>query len=88
MNEKNIMKEVRARGPVTVGILTPRYMVYYKSGITNCGERLLPKVSSTEREEEILIRLRDGIRPVEHLVSIVGWGQTKEGSKYWILQNT
>ena len=84
----NIMKEVRARGPVTIGILTPPYLLYYKSGVTGCRGLLLPKVGLTETQGEVLRRIREGFRPVEHLVTVVGWGKTENGEKYWITQNT
>ncbi len=88
MNEVNIMKEIRARGPVTIGIITPPLLSYYRSGVIDCIGRLLPKTSLSESEEEVLKRIRDGFRPVEHLVSAVGWGEQPDGKKYWIVQNT
>ena len=88
MNEMNMMKEIRARGPITVGILTPALLSLYKSGVMNCANRLLPKSDLTESQQEILRRIRDGFRPVEHLVTINGWGTSEKGEKYWIVQNT
>lgn len=88
MNELNMRKEILARGPLTIGILTPAHLVLYKSGVMDCNGRLLPKTSLTESQEEILRRLRDGFRPVEHLVVVAGWGITDDGEKYWILMNT
>ncbi len=88
MNEKNMMKEIRARGPITVGIIMPVYATYYKSGILTCKDVLLPDDRFTETQEEILRRIRDDFRLVEHLVAAVGWGETETGEKYWILQNS
>ena len=88
MNEKNMMKEIRARGPITIGVLVPPLLYYYKTGIIDCTDILLPKADLSESEGETLRRIRDGFRPVEHLVSIVGWGETPAGAKYWIVQNT
>jgi hypothetical protein len=53
MNEKNMMKEIRARGPITVGIIMPVYATYYKSGILTCKDVLLPDDRFTETQEEI-----------------------------------
>ena len=88
MNEKRIMKEVRARGPITVGIVSPLLLRYYNSGIIACNDLLLPRESLSETEEEILRRIKEGFRPVEHLVVLAGWGETEKKEKYWIIQNS
>eukprot|EP00826_Nyctotherus_ovalis_P002900 TRINITY_DN10583_c0_g3_i1.p1 TRINITY_DN10583_c0_g3~~TRINITY_DN10583_c0_g3_i1.p1 ORF type:complete len:544 (-),score=121.28 TRINITY_DN10583_c0_g3_i1:145-1776(-) len=88
MNEARIMKEVRARGPVTVGIISPFMLRYYKSGIIACDSTLLPSSNLSESETEIFKRIREGFRPVEHLVVVAGWGETDKGEKYWVVQNT
>ena len=89
MNETNIMKEIRARGPVCIGIISPLFIQYYKSGVINCKEILMPDPEEyTETKTEILKRIRDEFRLVEHAVSIVGWGETEAGEKYWIVQNS
>jgi len=88
MNEISIMKEIRARGPVTAGIINPLLMPYYKSGILSCNGLLLPREEYNETKQEILTRIKNGFRLVEHLVVLVGWGANEKGEKYWIVQNT
>eukprot|EP01022_Parablepharisma_sp_SALTPOND_P009515 TRINITY_DN1394_c0_g1_i4.p1 TRINITY_DN1394_c0_g1~~TRINITY_DN1394_c0_g1_i4.p1 ORF type:complete len:561 (-),score=31.41 TRINITY_DN1394_c0_g1_i4:50-1732(-) len=88
MNEKTIMKEIRARGPVTAGIISPLALPYYKSGIIACNGVLMPRENLSETEAEMLRRIKEGFRPVEHLVVIAGWGENEKGEKYWIIQNT
>jgi len=88
MTEKNMMKEIRARGPITVGIISPIMLRYYKSGIIACNTILLPSANLSETETETFRRIKEGFRPVEHLVVIAGWGETDKGEKYWIMQNT
>lgn len=88
MNEVNMMKEIRARGPIAVGTLAPYYFQYYEKGILDCKDVLLPGEKYNENQVEILRRVRDEFRLEEHMVSIIGWGETKSGVKYWIVQNS
>lgn len=88
MNEMNMMKEIRARGPITIGLLVPLSMSYYESGIVTCDTLMPNPLEYTETELEVLRRIRDEFRMVEHLVSIVGWGETPKQEKYWIVRNT
>ena len=88
MNEKNMMKEIRARGPVGVGIMLPLNIAYYKKGVMTCKTEYLPSDLLPESERDILRRIRDEFRPIEHLVTVVGWGETEAGEKYWIVQNS
>jgi hypothetical protein len=86
--EELMMKELRARGPILASILVPPEFAYYKSGILDCNKRYIPTVTSKETEAEILKRLRDNFMPVEHLITIIGWGVNESGQKYWICQNS
>ena len=82
------MKEVRARGPITIGMLFPYYFGVYEEGILTCDDIVLGADGYTETQLEVLRRLRDGFRPEEHLITIIGWGENKDGVKYWICQNS
>jgi len=88
MNELNMMKEIRARGPIIVGMVFPHYFHFYDKGILECGDILLPEIKFSEDQTEILRRIRDEFRLEEHLVMVLGWGETKRGIKYWIAQNS
>jgi len=88
MNEKTMMKEIRSRGPLAVGIIVPYYLSYYKSGVIGCDDTLLPEEMYTENQLESLRRIRDDFRLVEHMVAMVGWGVEPNGQKYWIIQNS
>lgn len=82
------MKEIRARGPIIVGMVFPYYFQFYNNGILECKDTLLPKKTFSEDQIEILRRIRDEFRLEEHLVMILGWGESKQGVKYWIVQNS
>eukprot|EP00826_Nyctotherus_ovalis_P012382 TRINITY_DN13271_c0_g1_i1.p2 TRINITY_DN13271_c0_g1~~TRINITY_DN13271_c0_g1_i1.p2 ORF type:complete len:142 (-),score=28.27 TRINITY_DN13271_c0_g1_i1:274-699(-) len=88
MNEINMMKEIRARGPISVGMIFPFYFQLYDTGVLDCRGSIMPEESLNETQTEVLRRIRDEFRAEEHLVSIIGWGATKTGIKYWILQNS
>lgn len=88
MIEKNIMKEILARGPVTVGILANIELQLYESGIITCEDILMPTSSYTESQIDSLRRIRDRFRFDGHTVTIIGWGVDKDGVKYWIIQNS
>lgn len=86
--EELIRKEIRARGPIQASILVPPQFSFYKSGVIDCNGYYMPKSGLSETESEILRRLRDNFMPVEHLITIIGWGRTDEGEKYWICMNS
>ena len=88
MSEENIIKELRARGPIVASIIVPIGLSLYKSGIIDCDNTYPTKLRDNEREEDILRRLRDNFLPVMHAIAIVGWGENENGEKYWICQNS
>merc|ERR1712070_215913 len=68
VGEKNIMAEIKARGPVACGVaVTNEFMQKYKGGV----------FEDTSGEKRI-----------RHVVSLLGWGRTDDGSKYWIGRNS
>lgn len=88
VTEELMMKELRARGPILASILVPAEFHYYKSGVLDCNGLHERKDGLKEDEAQVLKRLRDNFRPVDHLITIIGWGVTEEGEPYWICQNT
>ena len=84
-NEVLMMKELRARGPITGNIRSPIFFSMYSGGI----------FSSTEIQENVskglnYKRLYDDnifFQEVGHSTTIVGYGE-ENGVKYWICMNS
>jgi len=71
VGEKNIMAEIKARGPVACGVaVTKKFMNDYKGGIYE-------ETSNSPHAKQI-----------RHVVSLLGWGQSSDGAKYWIGRNS
>jgi cathepsin C len=78
-NELAMMKEIHETGPIVVAFEPPSSLFYYTGGVFT-GPR--PKTEGVTEQ---------GVRAWEqtdHAVTCVGWGEDKEGLKYWILKNT
>eukprot|EP00831_Metopus_contortus_P085534 TRINITY_DN996_c0_g1_i1.p1 TRINITY_DN996_c0_g1~~TRINITY_DN996_c0_g1_i1.p1 ORF type:complete len:462 (-),score=40.98 TRINITY_DN996_c0_g1_i1:23-1408(-) len=86
--ESLMMREIRARGPLQASILCPITFSFYKEGVMNCENTFMPKRSLHESEEDILRRVNANFSPVEHLITVMGWGETSSGEKYWICMNS
>ena len=82
-NEVLMMKELRARGPITGNILTPFLFSFYDGGIySENGLKESDGFSySTLVEQNIFYQ------KVSHSTIIVGYGE-ENGVKYWICRNT
>jgi cathepsin C len=83
-SEVDMMKELRARGPIPGSIKVPVSFNYYKSGIFSLSalfknNQNISKVTQLDRAVSW--------EKVEHSITIVGYGE-EDGVKYWILQNT
>jgi hypothetical protein len=62
-------------------------LFYYDSGLTDCQD-YADNASLSEEEYEELEALNSNWFPINHSVSIIGWGVDQETNiPYWILQN-
>jgi C1A family cysteine protease len=83
--EAQMMKEIRARGPIP-GNLDPNFnFQYYRRGIITDKLSLLK--NSNVINLKSLFDYGTSWKKVEHSVTLVGYGET-EGIKYWIAANT
>jgi cathepsin C len=82
-NEVNIMKEIRARGPVIIDLDPGNKFARYKEGV-------LKENSNVLRNELSGLSLREKMIPwekVTHSVLLVGWG-IQDGEKFWKCLNS
>ena len=100
-NEMTIMKEIRARGPVSGDLLVPSTFGFYTNGIFSEDHVIaLKKLQEDEiaelRESEIISELNfDDYeltwQLINHSILIVGWGIdviNGEEVKYWLCRNS
>jgi cathepsin C len=80
----NMMQELHKNGPFVVGFNTNGWSYHYGSGVLldmESGE------GSYDAESE-KTTFKNPWQPTTHAVVIVGWGETKDQSKYWIVKNS
>jgi len=65
--EKNMMAEIKARGPITCRQAVTKAFFKYKGGV---------------------FKDTSGAMKPQHATSVVGWGKTKDGHKYWVVRNS
>lgn len=82
--EVDMMKEIRARGPIPGNVLMPSEISFYKSGIFST--KGLKQNENTLNYKSLL---DDNVEfgKVEHSITIVGYGE-ENGVKYWICMNS
>jgi cathepsin C len=83
-NEVDMMKEVRARGPISVSMRIPSSFFIYKSGVFSENEL---KRNSDKLSFLSLLDKAISFEKVEHSMTLVGWGE-EDGVKFWIIMNT
>ena len=72
LNEADMMRELREKGPFVVGVEPKDDFMYYSEGIYESGA---------------MKHSPDGWQRVDHAVLLTGWGE-ENGKKYWTLQNS
>jgi hypothetical protein len=83
-SELEMMKEIRARGPMPGNISVPWSFSYYKGGIYANFNK---KAASTTINKTTMFDHKITWEKVDHSILIVGWGE-ENGVKYWTCMNT
>lgn len=83
-SEADMIKELRARGPMPGNILVPSSFSYYSNGIFSTSGIHSENITS----KLTLIDKHLTWEKVEHSITLVGYGESEDGEKYWIGMNT
>jgi len=72
----NVMKEILARGPVTCSLVATDALVYNYSAVADANHGVF--VDTQDYDED----------KVDHDVEVVGWGETDQGTPFWVARNS
>lgn len=98
-SEMAMMKEIRARGPISSDINCPLGFSFYKEGIFSDDHEKIMKGLLSDKEFVIEQTDSDGISKynlndlsiewqfVNHSILVIGWGE-EDGVKFWICRNS
>jgi cathepsin C len=78
-SEKAIMQELMQNGPVVVSFEPGYDFMYYQEGVYHSIDAS-EWIKEGENEPEW--------EKVDHSVLAYGWGETNNGEKYWLIQNS
>lgn len=79
-NERNIMQELKDHGPVVTSFEPSPDFSYYKGGVYVPTKKTAWEGFGHHVEKEW--------QKVDHSVLITGWGETKNGQKFWTVMNS
>jgi len=77
----NMMHELHKNGPFVVGFNTNGWVYHYETGV-------LLDMEEGEEAEEQKTAMKNPWMPTTHAVVIVGWGESDDLGKYWVVKNS
>ena len=78
-NEAAMMDDIYHFGPIVIALNAPSDLFYYSGGVYDAKDedRADWDITKNSRWEK-----------TNHAVTCIGWGETDEGKKYWIIKNS